>query len=72
MQGKVEGTRSPIRWTDRVKSATGNPVLDYARQATNGEMVWDREESSIHPQYKYGRLNVTTIEKIKLQLPVKT
>uniref|UniRef100_A0A2H1WBI8 SFRICE_030970 n=1 Tax=Spodoptera frugiperda TaxID=7108 RepID=A0A2H1WBI8_SPOFR len=35
----------------------GNPVTDCARQSINRES----EESTIHFQYKYGRLNVTTI-----------
>ena len=41
VQGKVEGTRSrgrsPMRWTDQVKSAVGDRVTDCARQSANRE-----------------------------------
>ncbi|CAH0668805.1 unnamed protein product [Spodoptera exigua] len=39
VQGKVEGTRprgrSPMRWTDQVKSAVGTRVSDCTRQSAN-------------------------------------
>ncbi|CAH0694322.1 unnamed protein product [Spodoptera exigua] len=41
VQGKVEGTRprgrSPVRWTDQVKSAVGTRVSDCTRQSANRE-----------------------------------
>lgn len=41
VQGKVEGARSrgrsPMRWTDQVKSALGSRVSDCARQSANRE-----------------------------------
>lgn len=48
VQGKVEGVRSrgrsPMRWTDQVKSVVGNRVSDCARQSANRErwreIVW--------------------------------
>lgn len=43
-----------MRWTDQVKSATRNPVLDSPQRGEN------RKESNIYLQYKDSRLNVTT------------
>ncbi|XP_063829606.1 uncharacterized protein LOC135078934 [Ostrinia nubilalis] len=41
VQGKVEGTRSrgrsPMRWTDKVKSTVGDGVCDCTRQSANRE-----------------------------------
>ncbi|KAJ0172510.1 hypothetical protein K1T71_011649 [Dendrolimus kikuchii] len=45
VQGKVEGTRalgrSPMRWTDKVKTALNGPLHEYTRKTTVRE-EWRR------------------------------